>query len=533
MKHTKQILFWSILAVSLILGVWWILYVPYRPDRVFAAIPADASVVSVHHNLADDWDPVFNNPMLLRAIKAAGVEDGDLAGLATNKVVREWTEKLASDQLVMAYMPAMGPQHKPALIAASWIGRQSRLLRWQVSWIRSRDLIPISFDNGHLTVWLTRTKFGKTNLRLSLALSEGLVLACISEDPFGVRTLLESAENYPDRRTALASGKPDSARGLLAGFPKHWGWFDAGHKPVAFQIDIKPERLMLDMAGTVPLPASVSLNEAEGTKKAMELLGGTSDFLSLLPLNWISALIPQEPSSLLMETVRELADTNNAPSHALAFTAILDQDHNGRIRGPMGQKLRALVKGVKVPTVLVGFQVRDEADADSRIRHAVEQLNSRYGLSLATSLFESENGLRLTSIQENRKNFYGSFEPGERAAYAVTGNWLILASNASSLKKLLTQPANGKTIWEVAPSSSASASGWANLNGIGQTLKTTAGVAKLAALFDASSEAPATRETLDQVGIAAAILRELNQAQMTVNASQTGFQLKLVIGSRL
>ena len=227
----------------------------------------------------------------------------------------------------------------------------------------------------------------------------------------------------------------------------------------------------------------------------------------------------------------ELADTNGAPSEALAFAAVMDQDHNGRIRGPMNQALRALVKGVKVPAVMIGVQVRNDGEAETRLQHAIGQINSQYGTCLSTSPFEPENGLRITTIQDGRKNFYGSFEPGERIAYTVAGNWMILSSNTSSLKKLMTQRTGGKKAWELGSSSSATASAWVNLDGLGKTLKTAAGAAKLATMLDASTEISATREALDQAGLIAAILRELKQAQLTADSSRPGFRMNLVVGA--
>lgn len=531
MKKLQRFSFWSILTISLLASVWWIFHVPHRPDRVFNAIPAAATVVSVHRNLAEECEAVFDNPMLLRVIRAGGIDETSLAELSTNKVVRQWIARLSTDQAVLAYVPAMGAGQKPALVAASWIGNQSRLLRWQMAWIKTRDLIPVYLDDGNLTIWRSRTKFGKTHLRLSLALSEGLVLACISEDPLGVRTLLEAAENYPYRHTAASRGLPAQVRGLLTGSPRHWGWFEAHHEPIAFQFEFQPEALQLEMRGTDALSVACPLKDVAGTGPAMELIGRTSDFAALLPLEWISTFIPAEPPFLLLRTLREMADPQGTPAHALALVALLDQDHNGRIRGPINKHLRALIKGVKAPTLLLGLQIQGKREAGNRINQALAKLNSQYGLELTATPFEPENGLGITSVHDNRKSFYHSFEPEERVAYVMRGDWLIIASNGSVLKKLLSQPATGgRNEWKLDSSMMPAASAWANLDGVGQTLKNVAGVAKLAAMLDSSSESQPWREVLDQSGAITGVLRELKQARLTMQSVPGGFRLNLVIG---
>jgi hypothetical protein len=402
-----------------------------------------------------------------------------------------------------------------------------------MAWIKTRELTPVYLDNGNLTIWMSREKFGKSNMRLSLALSEGLILACVSEDPIGVRSLLESAEYYPYRHTVSEAGRPAQVKAMLGGAPHHWGWFEASHTPVAFQLDIKPETLSLEMNGAEQFPPALSLKEAAGTGNAMNLIGKTSDLAALLPLNWVSEFIPAEPASLLLKTFRELADNTGAPANALAFVALLDQDHNGRIRGPINKNLRGLIKGVKAPTLLLGMQIQSDAEADKRINQTLAKLNSQFGMELTSGPFEPESGLRITSILDTRKSFYSAFEPEERVVYVVRDNWLIIASNGAILKRLLTeQNLEGKNDWKLDPVALPAASAWANLNGIGQTLKNATGVARLATMLDASNGSQAIRDKLDQAGTAAAVLRELGQANLSVSSAPSGFILKLVIGER-
>jgi len=530
MISIKRALFWILLVAFSAITVWWVFHVPYRPERVFAAIPMDATVVSVHRNLAGEWDHVMNNPLILKAIQAAGVPDADLAKAATNAIVREWTERLVSDQTVLAYVPSLGGGRKPALVCASWIGSQSRWLRWQVAFMKSRDLRPLKLNDGHLTVWLNPTKFGNTKLKLSLALSEGLVLACISEDPVGVRVLLESAEGYPDRQTIAQSGKQNAARTLLTGSPRHWGWLDNHRDLTAFQFNLTASRMELALVGHQSLPVAKPLAGLSNLRQITALVGGRSDLITLLPLNWIAPLIGGETNTLWLNAIKPLFDPDGAPADALAYVALLDNTHNGRLRGPMGSTLRALIKGVKTPTLLLGIQVGSQEEADRRIGRIISQLNSQYNFTLTTRSLESENGSRLTLIEETKKSFYGSFESGERVGYVMADDWLLLASNSSVLGKLIGEPPSDAAPWAPMLSDSPSALAWGNLESLAPTVKNVAGVLKLATLMNSSGDSKSIRELLDQAGICADVLGTFGQASASSITSNGLTRINITIG---
>jgi hypothetical protein len=530
MTTRRPRLFWILLVIFLAIGIGWLFYIPYRPDRVFSAIPANASAVSVHRNLASEWDNLLSNPMVLRAVQAAGVPDKDLNDFRNNPVTKEWVTRLVSDQSVLAYVPSLGAQQKPALVCASWIGGQSRILRWQMAWLKSRDLIPVKVNEGHLTLWLSRTKFGNTNLRLSLALTEGMVLACISEDPAGVRVLLEAAETYPGRLTVATVKKPEHARAQLKRTPRNWGWIDTQKNLVTYELTVDPDHITLYFNGHLPLPPAPPLGEASGMKTVTELTGATSDLITLLPLSWAHSLMESESNLLWLNSLRPLFDTQDAPPDALAFVALLDQQHNGRLRGPMGSTLRAFMKGVKTPTLLLGIQVGSRDAADGRIQQVIALLNSQYNLSLVLRPISAENGTVLTLIEESRKNFYGSFEPDECVTYTVLGDWLILSSNASVLKTLVPPTHQGRPAWGSLSKSGPSALGWINLESIAPTVKNAAGVLKLATLFSSSEQSGKIRDTLNQTGVWVDVLRVLGQAKFTINERDSEVEARLIIG---
>ncbi|MEI8350972.1 MAG: hypothetical protein WCG36_01540 [bacterium] len=528
MTKRNRLFFWLILVVAMILAACWLFHVPYQPDRIFSAIPSDVTVVSVQTNLAAQWEPLLRNPLLGDVLKAGGVQDADLAALTTNTVIREWARKLASDQSVIAFTPSLGARHKPALVFASWIGSRSRSLRWQTAWIKSRDFFPVTLDEGRLTFYRVRTSLDKSELHLSLALSEGLVLGCLSSDPAGVACLLETAEERPGRHSLASTGKPAQARHLLQRPSSQWGWLELGHTLIAYRVELTARQLSLYMTGQNSLPEAKPLAALPGLNGVQPLIVDKSDFLALLPLGWLQAMIPKEPSSLWLQSIREFTETNNTGADALAFAAVLDQQHNGRLRGPLGSTLRAFIKGVKTPTILIGLQVGSRREADARLRRLIDQLNRQYAFTLESRMEEGSKGITL--IEEPGRNFYGSFEAGERIAATMVDDWLILASNASILKHVLetagTPPTEGRTPDGAGPSALAHI----QLNSLGQTLRNVAGILKLVTLFKGASNMEATRERLNQAGTWADVLQAFGEANVSMSTSGRFFHITIEVG---
>lgn len=532
MALRKQLRLGTVVALAVLLCLWWVWHVPYRPERVFSAIPAEANIILVQSNLVAQWQGLVRNPMLVQALKAGGVPDKALDNLATNTVITDWGNKLAYDQSVIAFMPALGPQHQPAVVFASWIGSRSRLLRWEAPWLASRDFKPVRLEGSGDTVYQVRTDLDRQGLRLSLALAEGLVLGCLSADPLGVRSVMETAEERPGRRSLASTGNPDSVRRtLLPVASPLWGWVDLKGQRTAFTLELTDTALKAELAAYCNTAPAVAMRTVPGIKFSQALTEATSDLLVLGPLTWVQALAPRESPTLWMQALGQLADNTEAPPNALAFAAVLNQDYNGRLRGPLGSTLRAFVKGVKTPTLLAGIQIGNEAVSRERIQQLLTRINSQYQVNLSAAPSEDSGSPRITLIQDSGHSFYGMFEPEERIAYATAEGWLILASNATVLRKLLN---------DRPPPSPASAAGYGEasaiarvrLEGISQTVRNTAGVLKLATLFNSSANSPQLRDQLNNVGRWADVLHTLGEAQATMETTNAMCRVHLLITKR-
>lgn len=541
MNTARRMAFWALFVAALVAFSVWLVYIPYHPERVFEAIPASASWVSVHHNLADEWPDLMRNPTITNLLVTAGVKPEDVGNLGSDPLMQTWIRKLAGPDAVIAYVPALGYQTQPAWVFATWIGSQSVTLRLRLAFLRSSDLRPVPVEHGR-TVYVARTRFAQANQKLSLALSDGVLMGCISADPAGVRWLLDTSDRYPWKPSLRTSGQLDKARALLAGTTlRHWGWFslpavgDAG--PVAYTLDLGSDKhLEARMVTTAPVPGTETVLSATNLAPLANLLGASPDMIAMLPVATLSPLVLRSETPLWSETVRTLLAPGNLPSNSLAMVAILDQEHCSRIRGPLGSVLGPLMKGLKLPTLVLGYEVGSSDEADSRISQALDQINARYNAGLIQHPVPA-GSRTLTLIEESRSGLYSKFEPDERVAYVVCDGWLFLCSNAAVLKKCLAaqealgdQPPHPTPWIEPAVRTPTSGSAWINLAAGAKTVKDLAGAAQLIAMMGNTKDSARLRETLSVWRKAADFLKPFGEGEATLTRSNGMTYLDVVLG---
>lgn len=536
-----KILFWLFLVVFVVLGFWWLGYTPHRPDAVFSAIPANATFVTVHKNLAQELTTLTGNPATRDLLISSGIKEEDLNSLCSNRQTQAWIRRLASKETVLAYVPALGYQQKPAWVVASWIGGESQRLRWQMRWFKSSDLRPVTLEYGR-KIWITSTEFPQPEQRLSLALADGMLLGCVSEDSTAVRYLLETSDAYPSRPSVLSSGSLMDARTLAPTNRLHWGWFNQrldrdinrfSPTMIGFGVIFLTDgRIDLSLVGNQSLPDAKALSGHSDYAGLKGFLGASPDLVTVLPLGWTRPLLMQTTSPLWAEAVSELTDTQGSPTNALAFLALLNRDHSGRIRGALGKSVAMLVgKGLRVPTLMVGLQLNDQREASARINRMVAVINARYGSSLeahTVTMGERE----VTLIAESRNNFYGKFEPSEQVACTVVDKWLILSSNAAILRRLLEKDATKAEsgTWSEKADPTASAYAWGDLNHLGKTTKEALAVAQLALMAGNSRNSTNTQPILEVAREWVERAQLLKQVSISMKSTATGTQVDVVIG---
>ena len=493
MTRPRRFLFWTLLSVFVASSLIWILSVPERLDRVYEAIPSGATFVSVHERFADEWRSIGKNPFLIDILSASGVSADDIVKISGDPEIARWIDRLASRRTVVAYVPSLGYRQKPAWVIASWIGGQSQRFRWQLQFLKSHQIRPHHMEHGG-TIWLVAPrKEQQENQRLSLALADGMILACFSEDPLAVRWVLETADRYPFHPSVARTKQPERAIALLAGNPgPHWGWLDVvnptdssgtgGILAYAFNFHGSNElRGRIESEWALPeFSADSSVAQIDSARK---FFGESADVMLSLPISWIDTFLRRQESPWA-HAMRDILNAGVESGNRRMFLALMDRAHSGRLKGPLGDTLAALVKGLRVPTLIAGWQTEATKPLHTGVANALERLNAAYDLGLVARTAD-ESAARIALIEGTRDNFYGKFEPEEQACAASFHGWTALSTHSGSLRKLMkksphTEPSAGPDWQSACRDPETAAFAWVDIPAASRTLKDALAVATLA-----------------------------------------------------
>lgn len=425
-SRARRILLWSLSVVFLAATVIWTLHVPYIPTDLFRPIHADAAFVSQHRDLAQRWPALHRNPLMRSILITSGLKPSALRDLETDPVARQWFEKLASRDTVLAYVPELGAYREPAWVATSWIGGRSQRLRWNLGWHEVEGFKRNGPHRGHpfWTVESTMTGSGDT---LTLALVEGMVIACLSRHPETMRDVLDT---YDGVRPSILERR---------GFPREgeWcddaaapdrGWVDAGamtHLPAMLYefSELTPTTIVGVARAAGPSPGGLPPRAPATGVSLASLLGDTPIMLGMLPAEWASALPDRRRDGPWARILREIIAVQKADTVAV-----------GLFGGEYGGRL----KGIRMPSLLLALPVTDEAAAHAQIRRALDNLNARYRWGLIPHRADTSTE-SVVVFEGTAGNLYGSLPLEEKPAYSICGGWLLLGSNSDALGRLVAR----------------------------------------------------------------------------------------------
>ncbi|MDY0150548.1 MAG: hypothetical protein RBT03_10745, partial [Kiritimatiellia bacterium] len=93
--RAKRLLTLAVLAGAIVMGVWWLGFIPYKPQAIYRPVPASATLVGRHLVLPSRWSDVAANPLALALMRTAGVDPERAQALTADDESREWFNKLA------------------------------------------------------------------------------------------------------------------------------------------------------------------------------------------------------------------------------------------------------------------------------------------------------------------------------------------------------------------------------------------------------------------------------------------------------
>jgi hypothetical protein len=156
---------------------------PFKPDAVCEAIPARATFVFKAKHLEE----LLKSPVYSQLDKALGAGNP----LADLQAPNKWIKLAAASEIAVADIPFRSSGRNKSWAAASWVGWRSPWLRWQLEQSRNTNLKPLG-KHAAWPIWQYDAPNLAHGMHLTIALTDNLLLACLSESPSDILLLLDT-----------------------------------------------------------------------------------------------------------------------------------------------------------------------------------------------------------------------------------------------------------------------------------------------------------------------------------------------------
>jgi hypothetical protein len=518
----KGPVFWILFCLFIVLGVWWTVYFRYDPERLYRAMPPNAVFVSEHENLADRWDVMKHNELVTAVARLAGVEQEEIDEVANDPVISDWIGRLASKKTVVAYVPALGRSGEPAWVLASWVGSYGQFLRWTAlsSLVPDSDFETIRFDGGR-KAWVLEED-PESQSRLSLAIADGVLLACISPDAEGVCRLVEQMESCSSWVPSFGKGRTEGPAGEEDGRFAEKGWYrwSVGERRARNFYELE-YRMRLDgpggssgiIASDIVLPAASTLAESVDPQDLKNLLGEAPIAFCMLPFEYVDMLWSGGKAPQYARVIQKGLESVAASRQV--FVCMLGNEYSGRMFG------------LRVPAFAAGIKVEDEDKSLDMVVGLLDKLNAGYGWGLIPQRVES--GGHMVVLDSAKAEIRNRLGQHERPALAVVKGWLVLCSNMEALAKL-RERSDGKDAADGAwlagltgkETADVSACAWVDLEVSGQAIKGALAVYSVLLKVSDSRGSSETRRLLGEIMAWIDLVRPLKASFVEVASDDEG-----------
>jgi hypothetical protein len=425
MKIFKRIVFWLLLLMSLAACVCWIFTFPYRPERLYSLIPEEATLVTDHEALAGRWSEVARCPTLRALLIAAGganAQAGSAVSLDT-PAVRRLVSRFCPRRTLFAVIPP-GPSGASGWMLATWAGRQAQYLRLGLMDRQLSGVTCVRLGGDKLWQWQGRgLPEGQT---VSVAVYEGVIIACLSHDPMAAARLRVRAA-----RAALPAP-------WLVAPPEGWGAsFDAARDRAWVRTDsgTPPWRVVLDAVNAEGCRGSIAVPKPMPPGRALTTDGLTSAAGLPIPPGTVAlgamsagdaaAWVSRSPlPPAVKEAVRGVTK-RHVRVDAPVFAWVASGDWSGR------------VMSLRVPSIFLAVPVTDAAAAIADATNVIDRLNAGLRTSYLPRDMEVE-GQAVTVFASARQDPGDVVPPLEKLGMAPFGAWVVFCSNAQTLGRALS-----------------------------------------------------------------------------------------------
>lgn len=438
---------WGVTILSILLAgicLLWIIW-PHSPSGgVLTAIPERAVWVSLHRHTAGQWNQLLSSPLGKALTTAAGLDPKDVPAL--NADALSLLDRLAGDEVALAYAPHLGRMNAPAWVFSSWIGARAPWLRWYLSFRCPPALKPMHPMAGW-PIWRVELPKNMPGV-LSVAIIDGMLVGAYAPDPAGVRDVLMVVDG---RMSAVDSGW------VLPNEDHQWAWFKHGQR---------------QWSGYLERPASGTPRLIATRTKATSLhadFGPLHDFAVLesvfsthpsvalrLPQPWLSELWPEPVPQWWAEICNRLPEL---ASREDAVLFVLGGEYSGRFNG------------IRIPALVLACPRTGGHPLEEQLDGLLDEVNRQHRLGLVRRGFEGQD--LAWGIEGTGDDVYGHLPPQEQLAVAQRGDWFLLASSASALTTLLSGAVASPSTspWASTLSTDTPLAAWAGLAPAGEALR--------------------------------------------------------------
>ena len=454
MMFSRSWAFWILLLAFLAAGLFWFTEIPEYRRQLDRLIPPQATWVVRQTAVADRLPDLLGHPALAGLLAAGGTSTQDVARWRGDRGLTELLRRVAPEESVLAYVPALGRGQEPAWLLASWLGGRSQRLRWLLKSGRVDGAVRILHRHGHL-VWELPATGLPIGQSLTISVTEGMAVLCLSRDRAALVDVLDGYDGLLPQPPAWLPRWPDAPGAGLAVVYRPLGAWTPPNEAWRMQLAVGPaEQLAAAVRG--PWPREWPVGAEAANAPTPWPLAETNAVLTLvadrtLALHAAGRIWPDLPA-LGGELVQHDA---TGPLHL----AVVDGPFAGR------------AMGLKLPTILATLPLQSETAARARLTLLLDQINRKYqwGLVFNELLVGT---YRPNAIESTRETAYARFAVNEQMACLVTNQTLVWASNTEGFTNLLLQArAAGRDTARKPDATPAALAGWINLRDGGKSVR--------------------------------------------------------------